>query len=117
MKVSLRNRITVQRKGAALDEYGQESGAWIDVATRIAADVRPVTGREKMRAMSQEATLTHTVCVRYQRLLDEPMTTDGWRVVFHSHKDRIFNIAASHTMEEESRWIIFDCAEGSVDGL
>jgi SPP1 family predicted phage head-tail adaptor len=115
MRISkLQQRITVQRRSTTLDAYGQEINSWINIGT-VWAEVKPLSGREKMRsnAMVVEAELTHQVTVRYSELFTPSTTADAWRILFGT---RIFNITASMNVDEADKTIIFDCTEGSLDG-
>lgn len=115
MRISkLQQRITIQRRSSTLDAYGQEINSWSDIGT-VWAEVKPLSGREKMRtnAMVVESQLTHQVTVRYSTLFLPSTTADAWRILFES---RIFNITASWNVDEADKTIIFDCTEGSLDG-
>jgi SPP1 family predicted phage head-tail adaptor len=105
-------RITIQKRSATLDDYGQEINSWSDVAT-VWANVKPISGREKLKAGQVDSILTHTVAVRYNPAFMPPRTVDAWRIVYDG---RYFNITASMDMDEASKYIIFDCTEGSIDG-
>lgn len=110
----LDKRVTIQRRSATLDSYGQELDSWTTIA-QVWAQVKPLGGKERMRntAMVVEAILTHTVTVRYSETLMPPLEADAWRILYGS---RIFNISTSRDVEEERRFIEFDCTEGSVNG-
>lgn len=108
----LNQRITVQQRTATLDSYGQELNTWNDVAT-VWANVKPISGREKMRGMAIESQLTHTVAVRYRAAFMPPKTVDAYRI---NYDGRIFNITAARDLDEDREYIIFDCTEGSLDG-
>jgi SPP1 family predicted phage head-tail adaptor len=115
MRISkLQQRITIQRRSSTLDAYGQEINSWSDIGT-VWAEVKPLSGREKMRtnAMVVESQLTHQVTVRYSTLFLPSTSADAWRILFES---RIFNITASWNVDESNKTIIFDCTEGSLDG-
>lgn len=115
MRISkLQQRITIQRRSSTLDAYGQEINSWSDIGT-VWAEVKPLSGREKMRinAMVVESQLTHQVTVRYLTLFLPSTTADAWRILFES---RVFNITASWNVDEANKTIIFDCTEGSLDG-
>jgi len=72
-------------------------------------------GTEKMRsnAMVVESQLTHQVTVRFSELFLPSIEADAWRILFGT---RVFNITSSMNVDEESKLIIFDCTEGSLDG-
>ena len=108
----LDKRITIQRRSATLDAYGQEINAWSDIAT-VWANIKPVGGRERLRGMMVEGFLTHTVMVRYSAQLMPPKQADAWRIVYGS---RVFNITAAMDVDEAHERIIFDCTEGSEVG-
>lgn len=108
----MNQRVTIQRRSATKDAYGQEIDSWIEVA-EVWAHIRPIGGREKLRAFAIGSDLSHTVSVRYSAALLPPKTVDAWRIVFGS---RIFNITASINIEEGNKTITFDCVEGSADG-
>lgn len=106
-------RITIQKPLTTLDEFGQIVGSgWVDVAT-VWANIRPISGREKLRAGAVESTLSHTVLVLYRSDLMPPLTVDAWRIKFGS---RLFNIVSAQSPNEGREEIIFSCEEGSLDG-
>lgn len=108
----LDKRITIQRRSATKDSYGQEVNQWVDIAT-VWANIKPIGGRERLRSMVVESSLTHTVMVRYRESLMPPTLADAWRIQYGT---RIFNITAAMDMEEDHRWVVFDCTEGSEVG-
>lgn len=110
----LDKRVTIQRRSATKDSYGQELNSWTTIA-QVWAQVKPLGGKERMRnaAMVVESILTHTVTVRYSDTLMPPLEADAWRILYGS---RIFNISTSRDVEEDRRFIEFDCTEGSVNG-
>lgn len=111
-----RHRISLQSRSDTLDDYGQQANTWTTVAT-VWAEIRPVSGREKMRAMAMESELTHTVAIRYDVRFLPPKTVDAWRIQYVTPAaTRIFNINAARDVDEGRRYIIFDCTEGSETG-
>lgn len=108
----LDKRVSIYRPPTTRDDYGHQSGAWEPVAT-VWANVRPIGGRERLRAGQYDATLTHTVAVRYNPALLPPRTAVTWRLLYLG---RLFNIVAAMDVDESHEYIIFDCTEGSADG-
>lgn len=111
----LNHRITVQRRSATLDGYGQELNAWTNIAT-VWANVKPLKSqreKEELRSFAVESELTHTVAVRYRASFMPPKTVDAYRIVYNN---RIFNIFGARDLDEDRQYIIFDCTEGSLDG-
>lgn len=112
----LNKRITLQNRSATLDDYGQELNSWSNVAT-IWANVKPISGREKLRSMAIESTLTHTIAIRYNVRFMPPTTVDAWRISYITPAgNRIFNITSARDVDEDRRYIIFDCTEGNEVG-
>jgi SPP1 family predicted phage head-tail adaptor len=112
----LDKRIKLQSRSATLDDYGQQIDSWSDVAT-VWANVKPIGGREKLRAMAIESVLTHTVAVRYDVRFMPPRTVDAWRIAYITPAaTRIFNITSAQDLDEARKYIIFDCTEDSEVG-
>jgi len=112
----LDKRITLQRRSAVKDDYGQELDTWSDVAT-VWGNVKPIGGREKLRAMAIGSHLTHTVATRYNLALLPPIGVAAMRISYPTPAGvRLLNITAARDLDEERRFIVFDCTEGSLDG-
>ena len=108
----LNHRVTVQSRTTTTDAYGQQLDTWSDLAT-VWANIKPIGGRERLRAMAMESTLTHTVMVRYRAAFTPPILMGARRIAYQG---RIFNIVAARDVDEGRTHIIFDCTEGSLDG-
>ena len=108
----LNKRIMLQRRTGALDGSGQLANSWVDVAT-VWADIRPITGREKMRALMVGWELTHTVLIRYNVTFPPVQTLATWRV---KYGDRILSISSALDFDEAHAVIVLDCIEGGPDG-
>ena len=108
----LDKRITLQSRSATLDDYGQQINSWSDQGT-VWANIKPVSGREKLKAGQVDSILSHTVAIRYNANFMPPRTVDAWRIVYGT---RYFNIIAAMDVDEAHQYIIFDCTEGSIDG-
>lgn len=112
----LDKRITLQTRSATLDDYGQELNSWSDFAT-VWANVKPISGREKLRAMAVQSILTHTVTIRYNVGLMPPTLTGALRIKYVTPGgDRILNINATQDVDEERKHIVFDCTEDGEVG-
>jgi len=120
----LDKRITLQVRSATLDDYGQELNSWTNLAT-VWANIKPIGGREvlrqydleKVRPFGKEANLTHTVAVRYDVRFMPPTKVDAYRISYTTPAGaRIFDILAARDLDEDRRYIIFDCAEGNEVG-
>jgi SPP1 family predicted phage head-tail adaptor len=112
----LDKRLTFQRRSVVKDEYGQEQDAWFDVVT-VWGNVKPIGGREKLRAMAIGSHLTHTVATRYNLALLPLIDAAAMRISYPTPAGiRLLNITAARDLDEAHRFIIFDCTEGSLDG-
>ncbi len=108
----LRHKIRIQRRTRSLDPYGQHHECWVDYLS-VRAQIRPVSGRESVGALSVNPSLTHTIAVRYKPAFGLPLLMASYRVHFGG---RVFNIESVRNLEERNRWVILNCIEGSADG-
>ncbi len=103
----LTKRITLQKPGNAVDDYGQPvPGSFDDVATVWAA-IRPMGSNERLAASQMQSGQTHVVTVRYQSAL--AAATGAWRIVYGARTFGIVGLPRNH--DEAGRWLVFDCVE------
>ena len=74
----LRHRITIERKTAGADAWGQPVETWETVAI-VPAEVWPLSGREYIAAQAEQAGVTTRITIRYQAGIEPAMriTHDG----------------------------------------
>lgn len=108
----LNKYITIQKPSTVKDSYGQESTEWVYVKA-VWAEIKPITGREKMRAGAVEMTITHTVAIRFDADLEPLTDMDGLRIAYSG---RILAIKSAIDLNEERKWIVLDCEEGTFSG-
>ncbi len=108
----LQQRVELQQRSTTLDAYGQQIPTWTTLA-EVWANIKPLGGSEKLRAMVVESTLSHLVTVRYNKNFMPPTTVDAWRIKYGT---RLFNIIAARNIDEANKHIEFQCDEGSLDG-
>ena len=74
----LRHRITIERKTAGADAWGQPVETWETVAI-APAEVWPLSGREYIAAQAEQAGVTTKITIRYQAGIEPAMriTHDG----------------------------------------
>ena len=108
----LNRRITLQARGAGFDDYGQPSEAWADVAT-LWASIKPISGREKLRAMAVDVQTSQTVMIRYNPDYLPATKVTGWRI---KYQDRYLSITAAIDLDDAHEYIVFDCIEGVDHG-
>ena len=108
---TLTKRITLQKPGNAVDDYGQPvPGSFDDVATVWAA-IRPTGSSERLAASQMQSGQTHVVTVRYQSSL--AAATGAWRIVYNARHFGI--VGLPRNPDEAGRWLVFDCTE-AIDG-
>lgn len=82
----LRHRVEIQRRAEALDEYGQDTEAWLPVATVWAA-VESLRGRELETTATRLAEASHKIRIRYRTGVHPTMRVVG-------QDGRVFDIQA-----------------------
>ena len=106
---TLTKRITLQKPGNAVDDYGQPvpgGGGFDDVATVWAA-IRPMGSNERVAAAQTQSGQTHVITVRYTAA--QAAAQGSWRIVFGT---RAFGIVGLPRCPDERReWLVFDCTE------
>lgn len=103
----LRNKVLIQRRQQAQDDFGQPSTSWATVAETF-ADIEPLNGRELILARSAQSEITHNVVIRYR-----PGITTAMRI---NYNGRFFNIRAVMDQNERHKILTLQCTEGLNDG-
>ena len=104
---TLTKRITLQKPGNAVDDYGQPvPGSFDDVATVWAA-IRPTGSSERLAASQMQSGQRHVITVRHAASIAE--ATGAWRIQYGA---RTFGIVGlPRNPDEAGRWLVFDCVE------
>lgn len=61
----LRERVTIQQRPVSLDSIGENTAAWVDVAT-VWASAEPLSGREYFASGQQQQTVDVRFRIRYR---------------------------------------------------
>ncbi len=113
----LNQRVHIERQLTAADSFTART--WSAVANPWAS-VQPARSAEMWRADSMQAALTHTVLVRWQAALVQPMESAQWRVRYtdrmSGHEHILAIVGPGRVVNDEGAWVIFDCLEGLSDG-
>ena len=80
----LRHRVTVEQPFRLPDELGGQVTTWQTVKT-IWAEVRPMSGKEKVEAQQWQSTLSHVIATRYYPWLNSSMRIRWQKRIFHVH--------------------------------
>lgn len=98
----LRHRVTFQSNARSTDEGGGGGANWIDEFT-VWAHIAPLSGMQKLKAEQLEATVSHTVTIRYR---------DGAYAGMHiKFGKRIFDLKSAIDEDERHRWLVCMCEE------
>jgi SPP1 family predicted phage head-tail adaptor len=98
----MRRRVVLEQPVRTSDGGGGASIAWSPLATLWAA-IQPLSGHERPRFESLEATLSHKITVRFRSGISPDMR---FRL-----DTRIFNIRVVRNEDERNRWLICLCEE------
>ena len=103
----MRHRITIKRRGAALDDYGAPvfggAGEWVDVAT-VWASLEAMRGSEYFAAKQIQSSVTQRIRIRYMDGIKPEMLV--------LHGSTVYNIAAVLPDNRRTE-IVLMCAEVS----
>ncbi|MBD8051329.1 phage head closure protein [Limnohabitans radicicola] len=108
----LNRRVTLQRRNAAQDSFGEVNAGWVDVQT-IWSAIQPLSGRELELAQKVASEVTHRLTIRYQPSLTDTRAVAGMRALY---KTRVFNILASMNEDEANVLIHLMVTEGTNEG-
>lgn len=110
----LKHRVRIEQRAQVTGDFGQPVDAWAPVMASVAAEVLPISGRERLAAYAVQGSHTHTVLVRWHRLLDVPSHVAAkWRIV---HGSRHYNVMSCSALQGGRQWLIFNVEEGGADG-
>ncbi len=105
---TLRREISVQQRATQKDSFGQQLISWVEIK-KVYAAIEPMTGSERVAAMSLSTDISHRVTVRFDAIFDDPRIAATYRLVYGT---RVFNVQAPLNVDEENRTIELLCSEG-----
>lgn len=98
----MRHKIIIQQLDSARNEFGEPENIWVD--TVIArASINPVSGKDFIAAMKEQAEITHKVTIRYN-----PLVKSSMRVKFGARLFRILHVIDTW---EQHREMVLMCKE------
>ena len=98
----LRHRVTLEELAREDDEGGGYDETWVDVAT-LFADVRPISGNERVEADRIEGQITHEITLRFRQGVVPAMR--------FRKGSRLFHVLSVINVEERNRWLKCRCEE------
>lgn len=101
----LRHRVTIQYQAVTRDAYGAEEITWLDVATDVPADVRSLSGLERLQPGAGQVVglVIYSVLVRYRSGINVKM-----RVIWES---KVLEINEVLDKENRGRELFMRCTE------
>ena len=110
----LKHRVRIDRRAQEPGDFRQPVDSRERVMPERAAEVLPISGRERLAAYAVQGSHTHTVLVRWHVLLDVPSHEAAkWRIV---HGTRIYNVISCSALSGGKQWLIFNVEEGGAHG-
>lgn len=100
----LRHFVEIQETTAEKDATGSPSEGWATIA-QVWASIEPLSGREFIEAAQVEATITHTIRMRYR-----PDVTTRHRIL---HDSRAFNVEVVMNPEQRNITLELMCREAA----
>jgi len=98
----LNKRISMQQATNVADGMGGQTQSWADTP-QVWAAIWPVSGREQVKNMATQGTISHQIRIRYRSGI-----TPAWRVRFGT---RYFNIVSIVNPEEKNEFLDLICKE------
>ena len=98
----MRHRIRIQKQTSTRNKLGELVDSWEDVAN-VRASINPLSGRDFMAAMQDQAEVTHKVTIRYNADVKASM-----RVLYGN---RVFDILHIIDVWEQHREMTLLCKE------
>ena len=109
----LRRKVVIQSRTTGQDTFGQQMVTWSDYMTGVPADIQSLTGRELIQAQAINASITHTIAIRYASQLADPIKVAAMRVVYlNAGVTRYFNIVSCINVDERNKEINLMAVEG-----
>lgn len=99
---NLRHRLTLEELARVTDDGGGFTESWVTVAV-LSADLRPISGDERVEADRLVGRISHEVSLRYRAGLVPAMR--------FSLGARLFHILAVIDVDERRRWLKCLCEE------
>lgn len=110
----LKHAVRIERRAQAPGDFGHPVDVWEPVMSERAAEVLPISGRERLASYAVQGSHTHTVLTRWHELLDVPShVASKWRIV---HRSRSYNVISCSALQGGKQWIVFNVEEGGADG-
>lgn len=105
-----RHRISIQSPPTTEDTFGQQSGAWVDVLTRIPARIVDESERQYFSVLQVKSDKAMSIAIQHSRIEIKA----SYRIVFHDGMlgtDRVLDITAVLEGDHSARELSILCTE------
>jgi|GEM_PF-3345928 len=107
-----KDRITFQRRATASGLYQADGQSWSDVATDVAAWIKPLSGKEELIAERLQGVHAAVITVRDEAALASIST--AWRILDTRTSD-VFDIKHIAKNDFHDRFLTITCEAGAGD--
>lgn len=105
---SLRDLVTIEQKTTTDDGQGGRVASWSTLA-KVHANVRPLSGTERLQAAAISASMPYEVTVRYRGDVSPTMRLQ-W-TPYKATAARTLQIQGVRAQHGGRQWLMLDCAE------
>lgn len=103
---AMRHSVSIESPHTGRDSMGCVSNEWATFASKVAASLEPLNGRELFSAQQHHAEVTFRVRMRYRAGI-----VAGMRIL---HRGRLFNVVYVINPGERNAELQLMCSEGRV---
>jgi SPP1 family predicted phage head-tail adaptor len=109
---SLRHRITIQRRVAAQDGYGNAEGDWVTLIPSLRASLLPLSGGDQVQAARSQGVAAYDCWIRYSRAAAAVTAAD--RVLNARDLRQEYRIKFVGDLAGDRRWILLQLELGKA---
>ena len=103
----LNRRVNVLKPNHTVDQYGQQTTGYETFAT-VWANIKPIGGKEKLRAMAYDTVLTHELTIRYDKRFLPTIAADAWHI---EYGQRTFEVISAIDWMDARQWLVLEVRE------
>lgn len=104
----MRHRVDIEQRQPTRDAFAGETDSWVSVATNIAANIDPLSGRELYSAQQSHSEATVRIRIRYRAGVEAAQ-----RVIFREQPYSILYVINTNMRNEELQLM---CSIGVNEG-
>lgn len=109
----LAERVRFERRASTDDGFGNHEGAWETLVSAVAAEIRPVSGKEEVLAERLSGVTAFEIRVRAST---DTLGVDVGDRAVNQRSGATFNIRSITNPDQRGRELLMTCTEGDADG-